>query len=250
MGIEKTSAVVLSLMPYRESSFIAILYSNTHGLIHGVAKGIRRHAKGVAPLERGFLVDLLVYVKGNRDLHTLADIQISEYYPRIRNNLQKAALRDTAFELLLRSVTLSDSHPELYGFLAVFLSSLQSVSGREESFMLLWRFYYGVAQLLGFSPRFDHCFSCGSAGILDNGGYLVIEKGAICCNTCAVDTSSSNTFIDAFILQRFTGDIAGLRSISPGELLRLTRIAVSYCRFHLDIGHDFKTVEFLEQMMQ
>jgi DNA repair protein RecO len=249
MAIEKTSAVVLSLMPYRESSFIAILYSNTHGLIHGMAKGVRRHTKGVAPLERGFLVDLLVYVKGNRDLHTLGDIQISEYYPQIRENLQKAALRDTAFELLLRSVTLSDSHPELYGFLTAFLSSLQLISGRGESFILLWNFYYGVAQLLGFSPHFDHCFLCGTAAVLDNGGYLIIENGGICCKSCVADTSSANTFIDAFILQRFAGKGIVLRSIPPGELLRLTRIAVSYCRFHLDIGHDFKTVEFLEQMM-
>lgn len=247
MGIQKTSAVILSIFPYRESSAILTLYTNDHGRVSGIAKGVKRPSKGQASLERGFLVDLILYIKNNRDLHTLADIHIIEYYPLIRVDLYKTAIRDAAFELILKSVVLSESHPELFLLLNEFLEALQSIDTTENCFVLLWKFYFKTAELLGFAMHFESCRNCGQSQLIHKGGFLAVESGGLYCTHCAGKKSLTDTYIDSTVLQKLTGSSSPL-NISSRELIRLTKLIVSYCRFHLDIKPDFKTVEFIEQM--
>jgi len=65
---------------------------------------VRRSPQMPLVLERGLLVELVLYMKPNRDLHTIGQISVAKYYPSIRFDLGKLALRDAAFELILKSV--------------------------------------------------------------------------------------------------------------------------------------------------
>lgn len=248
MSIQKTSAVILSIMPYRESSAIVTLYTSDYGRISGIAKGIKRRLKYAVPLERGFLVDLLIYNKNNRDLHTLADIQIAQYYPQIRDDLYKTAIRDAAFELLIKSVLLSDSHPELFSLLNKFLEILQITESKERCFFLLWKFYFKVADLLGFAIHLETCRICGQSSLIANGGFLIIESGGLYCTQCASKRPATDTFVNGEVLRSIIGS-SSPASINHRELMRVTKIAASYCRFHLDIKNEFKTLQFIEQML-
>ncbi len=247
MGIQKTMAFVLSMLPYRESSAIVTLYTNEYGRVNGIAKGVRKRSKNALPLERGFLVDLVLYIKQGRDLHTLADINIYDYYPGIRGDLYKTAIRDAAFELILKSVMVSESHPELFSLLQQFLNSLQS-SDIPENFALLWRFYLKTAELLGFALRFDCCRCCGREILGHEGGFLVVENGGLYCSRCGENRSLAETYINGDVLQKLKGSTLPLK-LSSEELIRLTRLAVSYCRYHLDIRQGFKTIGFIEEII-
>lgn len=234
------------MLPYRESSAIATLYTNEYGRVNGIAKGVRKRSKNSLPLERGFLVDLVLYIKQGRDLHTLADISIYDYYPGIRGDLYKTAIRDAAFELILKSVMASESHPELFSLLQQFLVSLQSTD-ITENFALLWKFYLKAAELLGFAARFDYCRCCGREILIPEGGFLEVENGCLYCCRCGANRSLPETFIQGAVLQKLNGSSIPLK-LSSAELIRLTRLAASYCRFHLDIRPEFKSLRFIEQI--
>ncbi len=248
MGIQKTSAVILSMLPYRESSAIVPLYTNEYGRVNGIAKGVRKRSKNALPLERGFLVDLILYIKQGRDLHTLADINICDYYPVIRGDLYKTAIRDAAFELLLKSVMASEPHPELFSLLQQFLSSLQSTD-ITENFAFLWKFYLKTAELLGFAVRLDCCRCCGREILISEGGFLAVENGSLYCCRCGANRSLPETYIQGAVLQKLNGSSSPLQ-LHSDELIRLTRLAASYCRFHLDIHPEFKSLKFIEQIAE
>ncbi|NLD99220.1 MAG: DNA repair protein RecO [Fibrobacter sp.] len=249
MNIEKTRAVILTLLPYRETSSIVKLYSEKHGLIHGIAKGIRRNNKGAVPIERGHQIELVVYVKPNRDLHTLADIQIIDFYPSIRQNLQKSAIRDAAFELILRSVHQNEPHPEIFESLLLYQSALELPATKENTFSLLWKFHLGITDLLGFGIQYNTCVKCGR-DILDSGGYLGIQQGGMFCKSCAATTGLNDTFLDKDTIRVLCDKEIFLNHIPYRELMRISRIITAYCRFHLDIKQDFKTMQFLAEMEQ
>lgn len=234
------------MLPYRESSVIVTLYTNEFGRVNGIAKGVRKRSKNSLPLERGFLVDLILYVKQGKDLHTLADINIYDYYPGIRGDLYKTAIRDAAFELLLKSVMASESHPELFSLLQQFLTLLQSTD-ITENFALLWKFYLKTAELLGFAVRLDCCRCCGREILTSEGGFLVVESGSLYCGRCGVNRVSPESYIQGTVLQKLNGSTSPME-LPSDELMRLTRLAASYCRFHLDIRPEFKSLKFIEQI--
>lgn len=234
------------MLPYRESSVIVTLYTNEFGRVNGIAKGVRKRSKNSLPLERGFLVDLILYVKQGKDLHTLADINIYDYYPGIRGDLYKTAIRDAAFELLLKSVMASESHPELFSLLQQFLTLLQSTD-ITENFALLWKFYLKTAELLGFAVHLDCCRCCGREILPSEGGFLLVESGSLYCGRCGVNQVSPESYIQGTVLQKLNGSTSPME-LPSDELMRLTRLAASYCRFHLDIRPEFKSLKFIEQI--
>ena len=111
MTVDKTKAFVLQATPYRESSCLVYLYSDRHGLVHGIAKGVRGKKAGQFCLERGFLVELLLYAKPHRELHTIAGVSVVGFYPGIRTNLYKNAVRDVAFEVIMKSMSIFSWSP-------------------------------------------------------------------------------------------------------------------------------------------
>jgi DNA repair protein RecO (recombination protein O) len=256
MTIEKTHALILSVMPYRESSSIAALLSRSHGRVSGIAKGVRRSSKAPLVLERGLVVELFLYVKPHRDLHTIADPSVIDYFPAIRADLGRLVLRDAALELILRSTAASETHPELFDFAVEFLDRLEKLPNGPSHSGALWGFFYGWARLLGFRLDLDHCLRCRGCGVTQQGGLLAIEKGGLVCTNCAPAAAAAPSFLPgeviALLLEGERADHARLRGpmLSPLEQMRITRLLADYCRYHLDIRGELKSLGFLEGLMK
>lgn len=252
MSIEKTPCIVLSVMPYRETSAIATLLSRAHGRVSGIAKGVRRSAIMPIVLERGLLIESMLYVKPHRDLHTMGETSIVRDFSGVRADLIKITLRDIAFELVLRSVTASDTHGELFDFVLAFLERLEAATD-STPLPVLWSFLYGWASHCGFSLNLKKCVRCACEHAGAEGGTISHERGGIVCGACGNDRSPS--FLPApvigFLLapDRDEKDQPFPSGIAPGEQMRITRLLADYCRYHLDIRGDFKSLAFMESMM-
>lgn len=253
MSIHKTSSIVLSTTPYRESSLIVTLFSVDYGRFQGIAKGIRSASKYSTPLERGMLIEHIVYVKKTRDIQTLADIQVSDFFPEIRGNIEKTAVRDTAFELLISSLKSGDRNPELFSFVLDFLSLLSNPEITQKTLLfLLWRFHFRFASIMGFETDFSTCTHCCKPLVsTHSGGYLNHDQGGIVCNSCGKSHLGDDLFIPSELLslQSFVDIPTNFSSfLPPHQWLRLIRLASAYCRIHFDLKYPFRSLDFLEQV--
>jgi DNA repair protein RecO (recombination protein O) len=251
MTIEKTKAYVLKTIPYRESSGIFYLLTERQGIVHGIAKGIRKKKTGMSFLERGFLIETLVYSKPHRELHMLGDIQMIDYYPRIRNDLIRGAVRDAAFETILESVSTGFPYPELFSLIAAFCMALEERPRWLPP--LLWNFYAAFSHCMGFGMDAERCVSCKK--ILPGSGTvsLVVEKGGFTCNKCETQRDQ-RTVLPAMALQFLVSPAispfpALQAGISPDDERRITRLLASYCQYHCDTCSDLKALAFLDALL-
>jgi DNA repair protein RecO len=249
MSIEKTPAIVLSVLPYRESSCIVSLLTRIHGRIQGIARGIKKQgAKKSIPVERGILLDTIIYLRAQRDLQNLGEIQISDFFPSIRSDIEKTALRDVALELIIKSITDTESHPELFDSVSAFLFNLDKEKDRLTGCFLLLNFCFELAAHLGFQLHTDFCTECGRVDLTDEGGFLVIENGSINCKTCHRD-QSQELFIQSSHIRAIRGAyISDQLQSSSKEVLRIIKLALYYCRYHLGFKGELKSVQFLDEL--
>jgi DNA repair protein RecO (recombination protein O) len=250
MSIEKTTAIVLSMFPWRETSSIVTLFTKNHGKISGVAKGIRRSKPAIVPLERGQIVDTIIYTKQSRTLQTLTDFQVVDFFPIIRSDLEKTALRDIAIELIIKSIHDTAAHVEFYERACLYFSELEKSKGRSTNFILLWRYILDVANLLGFGVNLENCASCGKSTHLQTfGGYLVIARGSIVCSSCSGSSVSRECFIPHAALTGIKNFEVLSGATAPMDLVRLTKLFISFCSLHAEITHEFKSVKFIEEIL-
>jgi DNA repair protein RecO (recombination protein O) len=253
MTIEKTTAYVLKTLPYRESSGIFYLLTENHGLIHGIAKGIRKKKTSASFLERGFLIETLLYIKPQRDLCVLGDIRILKFFPKTRVDLFGNAVRDAMFEMVLATVSVGHPYPELFHVLARFLCFLEDHDGFCQKPLLLWKFYQEFACIMGFGFNLEKCFICQQAMSDVNGGYLVIEKGGIACERCA-QRKDTGYFIQKQAIEYLSsiGSLLHLKEAPRFSLLdvrRLTHLFASYCQYHCDARFEHKALAFLDSLL-
>jgi len=246
MSAQKITALVLTLAPYRETSCILRLFTPTHGLVHGIAKGIRKDSKSI-PIDRGFLLEALLYYRPNRELHTLGSLQVTDFFSDLRTDIVRSALRDIALELYLKSITQSEPHPELFDLIISFLKSLESAR-RGILFPLLWHFINRYCFLAGFGIDIEECQSCGS-DLTKDGGILDIPAGVLTCKKCAPVRTHTQANLNASIIG-FLEEINVDESVKlqKNEYLRITELLLSYCRHHFDIRGDFNSLEFIKSL--
>lgn len=251
MGAEKTKALVLQVLPYRESSCILRLFTERHGLIHGIAKGIRRRKSQQDLIERGFLIELIVYIRPHRELHTVSSIHVLEFFPSVRLSITKSALRDVAFETVLTAITESDFHPELYELFVKFMQHLQDTTEKECHPFALWLFYHRFSQHMGFELDLLKCITCGS--LLKKTAYMNMKKGGLDCDKCSKSKSEFHVIPGTVLsyLKYGSPKHQMLRGeLTQKTLKRITHLLADYCRYHFDIQKEYKALAFLDEMTE
>jgi len=251
MAIEKIQAFVLQTLPYRESSGIFYLLTQSQGVVHGIAKGIRAKKTSASFLERGFLIETLLYVRPHRELHVLGDIHIVKYYPATRGNLIKTALRDAVFETIVTAVEVEHPYPELFTLAVKFLECLEEQTS--DSPALLWKFFHAFSTLLGFGFNTDACVVCGKKAAAVKSAYMVMEKGGFACETC-VGQKDRRNMVPAGLLPalKFTDDCAledAIAHLSATDARRITRLLAAYCHFHGETKTEYHALEFLDTVL-
>jgi len=253
MSAEKTESIILSAAPYRETSCILRLFTRSHGLVHGIAKGVRRGSgkSTPTPLDRGLLLEALLYHRPNRELHTLGGLHVANFFHGIRADITKSALRDVAIELYLKTITEPSPHPELFELLVDFLGGLDGIGTVDTvntadivdnfnnvntvntindntyvnaAFLLLWRFIGGYCEHNGFGISVENHKDSG----IDSRIVNIINYDEIDATTENITRPRLN--------------------YSIGECINATEQLLRYCRRHFDIRNAFNSMEFVRSL--
>ena len=248
MALVTTPALVLHTFPYGETSKIARLLTPDHGVQSVIAKGaLRPRSKFGARLQVLSDGTARLYLKANRDLHTLAEFEVTKLRPELAQDVARYAAGAALAELIMRSAP-AEPHPEIYECAVAQLDRLVQVQedGRDAAALAaLW----AVVGALGFTPSLHACARDG--GELPDGrvGFSVTDGGFLCKACARVGATTSLDASDRSVLERLVaaqGEPVGELSARHAEAHR--RLLLRFVERHLAEGRELRALAFWQEL--
>jgi DNA repair protein RecO (recombination protein O) len=250
MSITKTEAIVLKSIKFGDTSRIATLYTNDHGKVKVIAKGVRSPKSRLAGALQTFShLQVVFYKKRTSEIYLLSQTDTIEAYQSLYRDLNRYVYASAALELLDRLITGEESNPRLFDLALATLSFMQSCSEEslEKGFAL---FALELADLLGYKPKFDKCTSC-SKNVEAELILFSSDKGGIICRRCSrADQAylrlSEDSVASALKLQSIKTEDLDTYNIPKEQLKEITNVILTLLEYHTGRGKDLKSLEFLE----
>jgi DNA repair protein RecO (recombination protein O) len=220
-----TRAILLRAHPYGETSRILRFYTEGHGLLSVMARGVRgRSGKGGLTLSTFASGELTAWVRPQRDLHTMKDFACT----RLRSGLGGSVLRfagaSAVGELVVAHAD-QEPHPQLYAALEEALDGLDQAPEAYVATAALagaWR----IVEAFGFAPELDACTRCGTPLGPEEIGRFDLAAGGILCSACGEGSAGPRVG---------PGAREQLRALLAGR----TDPPVTHARRHLALLSDF-----------
>jgi DNA repair protein RecO len=225
MAPVRTPAVLLRGHDYGDTSRILRFYTRDQGLLSVVARGVRgRSGKGATNVSTFASGELTVYVKPQRDLHTMKDFACVRLRDGLATDVLRFAGASAAAELVL-------AHAEAERQVGVYDAierALDALASSDESVLpgvvlaALWM----IIEAFGFAPQLDPCVRCGAPIQEDEIGRFDFAGGGIRCPGCSEASAGPRV-----------GPVARgqLAALLDGEV----PVGLSYTRRHLGVVSDF-----------
>jgi len=179
--IEKSPAIVLRTIDFKESSIIATIFTETHGKIAVIAKGARKpKSKFAAFLVPGQIIEAVFYNKSTRSVQTLSDASYLKKLDKIRTDVEKMALVITTMEMTEQLIHENEQNRPVFDFLLKFLPWIEkqpTITRKIFPYVQI-----RLAQLIGIGLQ------SVVEQVGENNGYINIESGTLSCE--ALDDQS------------------------------------------------------------
>jgi len=254
--IEKTEAVVLKSKKYRDTSKLVTLYTRDHGKLTMIAKGSRsKNSKFGGALETLCHISIVFYNYPQKELQYISQTSINDYFHGIHDDINKTMTGMAIAEIINNTTHPNYKNEDLYNLIVNTLTALNNADNDYLKYLLYFQINY--ADLIGYSPDF---FSCGSCGIKIESGYKFdsvyynIEGGSVLCEGCQkklivpLKKSSPGT---SLIIKKFSGiDSGKLNNINISKSLanEVFSIFHMYLKNHVTGMKDLKSLDLLFSM--
>ncbi len=220
-----TRAILLRGHAYGETSRILRFYTESHGLLSVMARGVRgRGGKGGLTLATFATGELTAFVKPQRDLHTMKDFACAQLRSGLGASVLRFAGASAVAELVMAHAD-EEPHPEVYQALEDALDGIEQVPEAGIATAALsgaWR----IVEAFGFAPELDACTRCGNLLGPDEIGRFDLASGGVLCATCAAGAAGPRVG---------PGARAQLHALLSGRL----DPPVTHTRRHLALLSDF-----------
>ena len=252
--IIKTRAIVLRSWRMGETSKRVTFYTEERGKLTAIAKGARKpKSKYGGCLELMNEVDVVVYVRPDRDLQTLSDCDLHRSFPELVANVERLSFGSAASELVDRLTIDYEPNKRLYGCLSGVLGALEEVSPTQME-PLFWYFQLRVCQALGYRPELNHCVSCGGEPVDHDRRFCTALGGVVCGSCSATDDQQSMRISPESV--NFLAHLQGLRTYRRESIpetpanarnaRELRQILSGFLEFHAERGGSLRSLEFLK----
>lgn len=171
MSIIKTEAFVLKSFRFGESSKIVTLFTKDFGKINAIVKGARNYkSKLCGTLETMNYINVVAYIKVNRDLHLISNAEYKNSFTNIINNFDKLQAAYRIIELLNKSLTVNDVNEKIFKLLIDTYSNLNNST--KNYFLYVLYFQIELTKILGLSPDFPEIIEDNETFFENNEFYL------------------------------------------------------------------------------
>ena len=247
-----TPAIILHSFKYSESSKIVRLLTRELGVISAVAKGASRpKSKFGARLQLLSEGVAQLYVKPNRDLHTLAEFEVDNLRQELATDIRLYASASALAELVLRFAP-TEPNEEIYVRLVTYFDALGTAPANYVETISLSAMW-GIVCALGFEPAVDGCARDGRE-IPEGSVLFSIADGGLLCSACANDSGAG-----AMTTRLRSEDRVGLEQLILGRVEEVgplpsrhaaahRRLLVRFITRHVSEERDLKALSFWEQL--
>lgn len=183
MPIVTTSCLVLQTYRFGDTSKILRLLTRDHGPVSALARGALRPRSRMSGVLEPFVEGAVtLYLKPNRDLHTLSGFELVRSRQALGTDMARFAGASVLAELVLRLAP-SERDDLLYETFREGLDALLAASAGTAHLIAAARIWKLVG-VLGFEPSLEQCLSCGRLVPPGEGARFDTLEGGIRCLRC------------------------------------------------------------------
>lgn len=156
--LHKTRAVILRVVKYGETSVIVTAFTELFGLQSYLVNGVRTanaRSSKASMLQPANILEVVVYHREQKNLQRISDMRYHYLYTSLHYDVVKNAVALYIVELLYRSITESESHQELFDFIAESLTTLDRLAISAANMPLYFTLKVGRLMGFGFNGRYD-----------------------------------------------------------------------------------------------
>ncbi len=182
MSSEKSTAIVLRVTEFSESSAVVTLFTRDWGKISALAKGVRRPKSSFDSAIDLLSVCRIVFLHKSSDaLDLLTEAKLERRFRACTRNLSRLYAGYYVAELLNKLTDEGDPYPEVFDCAD---ATLLQLDGDSSIVTTLLRFELTVLRLLGHLPALAECAGCGQA--LEHGRRVAFGQleGGVLCALC------------------------------------------------------------------
>ena len=189
MEPEKTSAIILRVVDFSETSCVVTLFTRSLGKITALAKGARR-PKG--PFESA--IDVLaicriVFIHKTTDaMDLLTEAKLDRRFRSSNRDLQRLYCGYYLVELLRTLTDEADPYPEVFD---LALDATEKIDGDGEPAEAVFKFECSLLRILGHSPMLTRCVTCGISKTRIDRVHFGLADGGLLCGDCCRGKSST-----------------------------------------------------------
>ncbi len=234
MSIQKTAALVLKSIDWKDSSKITTLFTRELGKLNVIAKGAKKSGSRYRGLLESLnLIEVFIYLSPRRELQTLGDISLEYSFNILRRDLLKTGYALSILELLDSFFAYSNPDNTFFDFNKQILQALEDSDNEQ---VIFWYYLLKLASYLGFKPEFSLCRKCGGQ-VMDDEVYFSMNEGSVICKSClpAGENGLKISKVDSNLLARIQQtkhtEIA-LLGTSLNQKLNFTDFLLQYIQFH------------------
>ncbi len=230
-------AICIRHWDFSETSQTVSLFSRSHGLIRGLAKGSKREKSrfcgGIELLTSG---QITAITKKTTDLANLIEWDLEGIYPVLSRNLQAWRIGMYIADLCQHFLHEQDPHPNLFGVLQHTLRSLEQAAAQGQLAGQLLQFQWAVLLEAGYRPILDRDANTSES--------FVNADGSLNAKTFGFSAKSGGTVID-------TGHSDRWRVRRPTiELLRIVAAHADQHQQQLNEGNGEDQVSILTTLSE
>ena len=220
-----TTAVLLRSHEYGDTSRVLRFYTEDHGLVSAMAKGVRgRTGRGHLAIGTFATGTVSLYLKNHRDLQTMKDFSCS----RIRDGLGRDVLRFWGASAIAELVLIhadQERRPE----------PTATLSG-------IWQ----ITRVLGFEPQLKTCIRCDLDFVEDEVGRFDFPAGGIACLECSenIEGPRIGPVARLQIMQLVQSRIDDVIDYPKKHLAVLSQ----FLSYHV-VSRPLKSLEFIQQLL-
>jgi len=239
--IAKTSAIVLKVINFSESSLIVTMMTREHGKIAVIAKGARKPKNKLSGLlSPGEILEVVYYYKNTRNVQTLTEAAYLHKLFKLRTDVFKMSLALSVLELVNQLTHENEINIPVFNFLIRFLPWLNDYS--KPSKLILPYVQIQLADLSGIGLQLNETDRSNVYLNISNGEITGSPKG----NSTIKLTYDQYTFIKMAVDVKKNSifDI----NMSKNELKDLIHHLDMYFRYHIEGIKERKSDHIFDQL--